>query len=316
MTLRKVMGEPSLGSRAQGPTLSPMARSKSSPTKQKSRLQRTMLSGSISVNVSFKQVKLFNLRVSSTGVVSLSAPFRVTLAEVQSFLDAHAEWIAIHVCRATAEKNLRLADDIRPGGTVQLWGKLYKLNIGLESEVSQHIQSFAPTLEASPDERMHPVVKLRITSDATCGANLLCTAHVCEQQEEVLIGTNDIFWQLAADAQAVCLERIVSHLRVQELKNALPRISEHAEARTGLHALRWSVRDMKSRWGSCTPASKSIRLSSRLASYPENCAVYVAIHELCHLIERSHNARFHSLVEAACPSWKELRAHLDGGRTS
>jgi len=60
-------------------------------------------------------------------------------------------------------------------------------------------------------------------------------------------------------------------------------------------AVRW-VDNQTSRWGSCTPADGTIRVSSRLAMWPRWVLEYVLVHELAHLVEPSHGPAFHALV--------------------
>ncbi len=72
-------------------------------------------------------------------------------------------------------------------------------------------------------------------------------------------------------------------------------------------------RKMKNRWGSCNVKERRVWLSSYLGAYPEECLEYVIVHELCHLLERGHNARFYGLVESCLPDWKERRAKLKEG---
>jgi len=57
----------------------------------------------------------------------------------------------------------------------------------------------------------------------------------------------------------------------------------------------WSSRQ-RQRWGSCTTATGEIRLSERLRTMPDWVADYVLVHELTHLLEHDHTARFHELV--------------------
>lgn len=59
--------------------------------------------------------------------------------------------------------------------------------------------------------------------------------------------------------------------------------------------IRWAD-DMTSRWGSCTPASGVIRISTRLAAFPDWVIDYVVVHELAHLDVRGHDADFWLLV--------------------
>jgi predicted metal-dependent hydrolase len=58
----------------------------------------------------------------------------------------------------------------------------------------------------------------------------------------------------------------------------------------------WSD-NQHSRWGSCTPETRSLRVSSRLAAYPLWVLDYVLVHELAHLLERNHGPAFEALVD-------------------
>ena len=75
-------------------------------------------------------------------------------------------------------------------------------------------------------------------------------------------------------------------------------------------SVRW-VDNQQRRWGSCTPADGSIRLSSRLRGMPEYVVDYVLVHELAHLIEPSHDQRFWALV-ARYPRAERARGFLEG----
>lgn len=57
----------------------------------------------------------------------------------------------------------------------------------------------------------------------------------------------------------------------------------------------WSDRQNR-RWGSCTPANGSVRISHRLADFPHWVLDYVIVHELAHLVVADHSPRFHELV--------------------
>ena len=73
-----------------------------------------------------------------------------------------------------------------------------------------------------------------------------------------------------------------------------------------------SVRDPKTRWGSCSGRG-NLSFSWRLLLAPEQVLEYVVVHELLHLREHNHSKRFWRLVEAAYPGWQEqarwLREH-------
>ena len=62
-----------------------------------------------------------------------------------------------------------------------------------------------------------------------------------------------------------------------------------------------------SRWGQCDVKNRSICFSAYLLLLPEWCVEHVVVHELCHLLEPSHNARFHALMDRFYPRWREAR---------
>jgi predicted metal-dependent hydrolase len=69
--------------------------------------------------------------------------------------------------------------------------------------------------------------------------------------------------------------------------------------------------NQNSRWGSCTPADRSIRLSTRLLGMPAWVIDYVLLHELAHLIEQGHGPRFWRLLEGY-PRTERARGFLEG----
>ncbi len=95
-----------------------------------------------------------------------------------------------------------------------------------------------------------------------------------------------------------------------EVEARLGDAAARAEAALGVHASGWQLRDMKTRWGSCTPGTARIRINIRLAAYPATCLDYVVAHELAHLLEPSHNARFHQIVARAYPNEAAARRLL------
>lgn len=113
-----------------------------------------------------------------------------------------------------------------------------------------------------------------------------------------------------APGQTTIDQAALDELYRTEVLRALPDMVERMEARIGVHATRWSVRVMKTRWGSCTPKTGAIRTNARLAAYPPECLEFVVAHELVHLLEPSHNARFHALLDEFCPDNRGIARRL------
>ncbi len=96
-----------------------------------------------------------------------------------------------------------------------------------------------------------------------------------------------------------------------QLKDSLPPLLEKWELIIGERVERYFIRAMKTRWGSCTPAKRSIRLNTDLAKKPRECLEYVVVHEMVHFLERSHNNRFVSLMDGFMPNWRFHRDVLN-----
>lgn len=81
------------------------------------------------------------------------------------------------------------------------------------------------------------------------------------------------------------------------------------------HVNRITLRDMRSRWGSCT-ADGNISYCWRLIFAPENVADYVCAHEVAHLLELNHSKKFWQIVEQFCPDYQAFRHWLrENGKT-
>ena len=94
------------------------------------------------------------------------------------------------------------------------------------------------------------------------------------------------------------------------VRAAAPALITRYEEILGVAVAGWSVRSMRTRWGSCTPAKATIRLSAQLAAYPPACLEYVVAHELAHVLERNHTPRFYDIVRTAMPGADAARARL------
>ena len=95
------------------------------------------------------------------------------------------------------------------------------------------------------------------------------------------------------------------------IKKAVPPLIAKWEPILGVKVARFYVQRMKTKWGSCTPAAGSIRLNTDLARKPPECLEYIVVHEMAHLIVRTHNDRFTALMQQCLPHWRVLRQSLN-----
>ena len=82
---------------------------------------------------------------------------------------------------------------------------------------------------------------------------------------------------------------------------------------TGVPYPQLSVRTMRTRWGSLSPAGRLI-LNLKLVQVPKRCIDYVIYHELCHLKVPHHGPEYYALLERILPDWEERREKLNSFR--
>lgn len=83
----------------------------------------------------------------------------------------------------------------------------------------------------------------------------------------------------------------------QQAKALLPRRTAELAYMHGFHYERLTIRDSKTRWGSCS-SRNTISLSLYLMQVPEHLQDYVILHELCHTVHHDHSPRFWALMDA------------------
>jgi len=96
----------------------------------------------------------------------------------------------------------------------------------------------------------------------------------------------------------------------QLMRRARELSRDYLQGRAAPASVRW-VSNMTTRWGSCTTGEGTIRLSDRLRTMPTWVIDYVLLHELAHLIEPNHNARFWSWVDRF-PRSERAKGYLEG----
>ena len=95
-------------------------------------------------------------------------------------------------------------------------------------------------------------------------------------------------------------------LFADSLARVWPRFAEFNLARPTL-----AVRQMRTRWGSCTPRTARIRLSPELVRARPECLDYVLLHECCHLLVGDHSKAFYDLQTRLMPDWERWKKELN-----
>lgn len=96
-----------------------------------------------------------------------------------------------------------------------------------------------------------------------------------------------------------------------QLKRKIAKLIEKWEPVMGVKSNGFTIKKLKSRWGSCNVQTGHLNFNLRLAGVPEEQIEYVVVHELTHLLEPSHNERFWKLMEYYLPGAKMIRKELN-----
>lgn len=97
----------------------------------------------------------------------------------------------------------------------------------------------------------------------------------------------------------------------EQVRLALPDLMDKWQPVLGVEATGFYVQRMRTKWGSCNPTARTIRLNTDLAKKPRECLEYIVVHELVHLLEPTHNARFVTLMNRYMPRWQDNRKALN-----
>lgn len=98
----------------------------------------------------------------------------------------------------------------------------------------------------------------------------------------------------------------------QQLRRRVPALITKWEPIVGRTVPRWSIRRMKTKWGSCNRSTGHICFNLDLATKHPECLEYIVVHEMAHLIEHNHSDRFTSLMDKLLPDWRVRRDQLNG----
>ena len=104
---------------------------------------------------------------------------------------------------------------------------------------------------------------------------------------------------------------IVEEWHRELVRKAVPPLIEKWQRLMGIRVKRFFVQRMKTKWGSCNDRGGSIRLNTDLARKPMECLEYIVVHEMVHLLEPTHNARFMVLMDQFMPKWQFHRDVLN-----
>lgn len=160
-------------------------------------------------------------------------------------------------------------------------------------------------------ERETPREYLNRESHYLWGHRYLLEIEEKEATPEVQLKHSTLLLQVRPAASKQKKQEVLEEWYRGQLKKAALPLLETWERRVGVKVASFFVQRMKTKWGSCSPTTSTIRLNSELAKKPPECLEYLIVHELVHLLEPTHNQRFLSLMDQYMPFWQTTRDALN-----
>jgi predicted metal-dependent hydrolase len=142
--------------------------------------------------------------------------------------------------------------------------------------------------------------------------------RLCVQEHggraRVILAEDELRLLVPLGSTAAQRQQVLARWYRAQLAAQLPQLLAKWEPVVGAKATDWGIKQMKTRWGTCSIRARRIWLSLELGKWPVYCLEYVVVHELVHLHERLHNARFWGLLAQAMPDWQGPHQALRHGR--
>lgn len=208
------------------------------------------------------------------GTITVSGPWWVSHKDLEAFLEAQREWVQ----RTLAKKDLRTRELIdAPDATLP---DLLYLGTALPVRI---IQDAAVRNGHTHIDIEGSTVVIRYPHWVP--DNL----HLPENQTEV--------------------RRVISQWLLDRAKTHLTRRTQELAAAHGFEFARLYIRSQTTKWGTCS-TKRNLSLNRKLIQCPEMVIDYLIIHELCHLSEMNHSARYWALVADHYPNYREAEAWL------
>lgn len=132
-----------------------------------------------------------------------------------------------------------------------------------------------------------------------------------DSKPKVTISHTKILLHIRPDSTQAKMQMVLDDWYRVQMKKTLPSLFSHWEERLGVSVAKYSIRRMKTKWGSCSPTSRSIIINLELAKKPPEYLEYIVVHELVHLLEPTHGQNFIRLLDKHLPRWRTYREELN-----
>ncbi len=160
-------------------------------------------------------------------------------------------------------------------------------------------------------QRESPREFLERESHYVWGRRYLLAVDEVDRPQTVELGPRRIVLRVRPGTDHAKRQRIMEEWYREMVKEAAAPLIAKWERLMSVKVQRFYVQRMKTKWGSCNAEASTIRFNTDLAKKPLPCLEYIVVHEMTHLIEPTHNARFIALMDRFMPKWQSCRDALN-----
>ena len=258
-----------------------------------------------------------NLRVTTSGVVRVSASPHVPLGMIEEFICRHRAFIE----KALQNRKDRGGHPMVPDLDTEIivMGKMYRVVLEKPHTVSAYLETSSQDSQLSDTPSDSPLKgssskrkgvqgslsqrKLSRGNASTYAVTVvddILLVHYPSNHETLDASKVERMWlsfwkTIGQDFMETLAQQVYSEF--QQAGHTVP-----------IPTLR--LRYMTSRWGSCMPVKEIITMNTRLLLGPTEFAHYVMVHEFAHFIEANHSSRFYKVMSDVLPNWQQVKAGM------
>jgi predicted metal-dependent hydrolase len=124
-------------------------------------------------------------------------------------------------------------------------------------------------------------------------------------------GKDKIVLSIRPNSSRVKREQVMLDWYRKELRGVASGLIDRWQKTIGITLSAWGIKRMKTRWGTCNQKAHRIWLNLELAKKPEYCLDFIIVHEMTHLLEKTHSERFKAHMDTFLPKWREFKEELN-----
>lgn len=143
------------------------------------------------------------------------------------------------------------------------------------------------------------------------GKRLLLAVEERDARPTVRVSGKQLHLTVRPGSDSAKRAAVVHEWQKALLHEKVPALLETWAPRLRVRVAGYFLQRMRTKWGSCNHAARTIRLNTELVKKPRDLLEYVVVHELAHLRVPNHGERFVALMDEHYPSWREARAELN-----